>query len=1013
MENELSSYKTFVELRQTAMTDSKRFNVYDFSQNVGIECALWPNLYPTLDFCETSLSGANNRASTKIAFMTKVFSQISDYGTNFELLQFHYDLWIFKTISGAITTARKKYCSPARALDAKTFSADYWKWHNYCLIDAVRQFGPPTLFLTISPSEWSFPLPPWLKTLQQLTGLGETELSAYETLHFVNVLEQLVRGYMCGSNDSRWKSHLFAHCRKTGENNVLNYFYRFEFQKRGTVHMHILVWLKRLQQTRVEHVRADIPWGDLDSAYVVYNLQKSDKGSLPINETDTEVQTENGVSILKIRHPAEAFAHNIRGYISTILPALQCRMDVQFSDGHGMLLKYVSSYVTKAHDAYNSGALYTVHTTPYQAAFRYLKEMAPLEPEMWLSLSSKKIAWTPHRLKRFYVPLPEFASTNKILQAYWSRTESLDRLSLLEWLREVDTLKTQPVLYKKGKTLVGARQTSVFRDKYFFQDMLLHMPHRSTNDFDIPGVEKIPQVIRYFVCALHHRRSVWMNEQNIRSLFDLEGHKSWYVANILAHIESLKDLYTLYQKRVISFGELITPSVSDHVLDPKQQLVVSLVKRMLNKRKNHYESIACALDRFDSDDENEEDDEDLLPGTDCLPDEIHVHNECDELLDWRKFLLVVGRAGTGKSFTLIKVIDACISMTGNVFVATPTGFLATQFKDQFPDDIDTDTIHAAFHYPVSQQDRPSYNWNLSNYDLIVIDELSMVPVKIFEHVLATVSELPIRPIVLLAGDDCQLQPIEKVDGKIQTTKTAMRSDQLRSITTKVILTEQHRNDDDEYGKFLTHIRSWRPSQHLLDQIQKDRILFYEEPTDEDILQALINHPNSTVITVSHKAANRINKVVLHSILDKSSFLGYVECDCALGKIPLYKGMRVIITQNRNKQLSVVNGRVAHVVQMEGNTVFLNLGNNNVVQVYPVSFPDENGSLKTVLPFMPAYALTIPKAQGQTLNECIVWLDGVMVAPGGAYVALSRCRKLVNIRFMTCILSSQVTPVSLV
>ena len=179
-------------------------------------------------------------------------------------------------------------------------------------------------------------------------------------------------------------------------------------------------------------------------------------------------------------------------------------------------------------------------------------------------------------------------------------------------------------------------------------------------------------------------------------------------------------------------------------------------------------------------------------------------------------MLVVCRAGTGKTFTLIKVIDACISMTGNVFVATPTGFLATQFKDQFPHDIDTDTIHTAFHYPVSQQDRPSYNRNLSNYDLIIIDELSMVPVKIFEHILATVSELPIHPIVLLAGDDCQLQPIEKVDGKIQTTKTAMRSDQLRTITTKVILTEQHRNDDDEYGKFLVHIRSWRPSQHLLD-----------------------------------------------------------------------------------------------------------------------------------------------------------------------------------------------------
>ena len=178
-----------------------------------------------------------------------------------------------------------------------------------------------------------------------------------------------------------------------------------------------------------------------------------------------------------------------------------------------------------------------------------------------------------------------------------------------------------------------------------------------------------------------------------------------------------------------------------------------------------------------------------------------------------------------------------------------------------------------------------------------------------------------------------------------------------AITNKVILTEQHRNDDDEYSKFLTHIRSWRPSQHLLDQIQKDRILFNHEPTDNDILHALTNHPNSTVITVLHNAANHINRVVLNSILDRSLFLVDVTCDSALSTIPIYKGMRVMITQNPNKQLLVINGWVAHVLQMEGKTVFLKLANNNVVQVYPVSFPNEDGSLKTVLPFMPAYALT--------------------------------------------------------
>ena len=132
--------------------------------------------------------------------------------------------------------------------------------------------------------------------------------------------------------------------------------------------------------------------------------------------------------------------------------------------------------------------------------------------------------------------------------------------------------------------------------------MLLHMPHRSIDDFDIPGFEQIPQVIRYFICALHHHSSVWTKESNIRQVFELEGHKSWYIANILVHIQSLKDLHKLYQKRVISFRELTLHSISDHLLDAKQKLVVSLVKKMLNKRKHHYESINCALDGFESDD---------------------------------------------------------------------------------------------------------------------------------------------------------------------------------------------------------------------------------------------------------------------------------------------------------------------------------------------------------------------------------------------------------------------------
>lgn len=90
----------------------------------------------------------------------------------------------------------------------------------------------------------------------------------------------------------------------------------------------------------------------------------------------------------------------------------------------------------------------------------------------------------------------------------------------------------------------------------------------------------------------------------------------------------------------------------------------------------------------------------LLATTDNLIVEDPHHDECDELLEWCKFLIVVAGAGTGKSFTLVKLIDACLSMTGNAFVATPMGYLATRFKGQFRDHINADSIHVALHYPV-------------------------------------------------------------------------------------------------------------------------------------------------------------------------------------------------------------------------------------------------------------------------------------------------------------------------
>ena len=69
----------------------------------------------------------------------KVLSTVVDYSLDFDLLQFNYDRWLFKTVTGAINSSRASGCSPNCGLQHKSFSATLWQWQHLLLVDAGRQ----------------------------------------------------------------------------------------------------------------------------------------------------------------------------------------------------------------------------------------------------------------------------------------------------------------------------------------------------------------------------------------------------------------------------------------------------------------------------------------------------------------------------------------------------------------------------------------------------------------------------------------------------------------------------------------------------------------------------------------------------------------------------------------------------------------------------------------------------------------------------------------------------------
>ena len=92
----------------------------------------------------------------------------------------------------------------------------------------------------------------------------------------------------------------------------------------------------------------------------MYDLQKSRTSSLPLRQGPNRVLTENNQTYLAFHHSRSDKGCNLHAFVPAVTGSLQCSMDVQSSDGKAMLLKYVTSYVAKCHDAVKTQQLYSI-----------------------------------------------------------------------------------------------------------------------------------------------------------------------------------------------------------------------------------------------------------------------------------------------------------------------------------------------------------------------------------------------------------------------------------------------------------------------------------------------------------------------------------------------------------------------------------------------------------------------------------------------------------------------------
>ena len=374
-------------------------------------------------------------------------------------------------------------------------------------------------------------------------------------------------------------------------------------------------------------------------------------------------------------------------------------------------------------------------------------------------------------------------------------------------------------------------------------------------------------------------------------------------------------------------------------------------------------------------------------------------------------LFVTGKAGTGKS-TLLRALRDMV--TDEMVIVAPTGLAAVNVGGQ--------TIHSFFGLPprlIRPDDiKRSRNGRvMRRLKLLVIDEVSMVRSDIMwaiDRSLRLNRGRPNEPFgglrLLLFGDLHQLPPVvrdtevavhlhEEFGGPFFFTVPSLREG---CGTSLLELGHVFRQEDESLIAVLNKIRDGEASEEDL-ELLNERV----HP-----VRTLSEGDPFVILTPTNAAAARINMAFLDALPTRSiDYEAGVSGEFNASAAPtdqiltLKPGAKVILLRN-DPDGRWVNGTIGRVSRLETDRVWVEI-NGRDYEIEQTSWESRRyafdqaqekivetvaGTFKQY-PLRLAWALTIHKSQGLTLDNVYIDLGRGTFAHGQAYVALSRCRSL--------------------
>ncbi|QDB79592.1 AAA family ATPase [Georgenia wutianyii] len=385
-----------------------------------------------------------------------------------------------------------------------------------------------------------------------------------------------------------------------------------------------------------------------------------------------------------------------------------------------------------------------------------------------------------------------------------------------------------------------------------------------------------------------------------------------------------------------------------------------------------------------------------------------------QILEGGGNLFLTGKAGTGKSTLIRHYLERT---KRRVVVAAPTGIAALNVEGY--------TIHRLFSFQTttslddvrSGTYRPGrFATTLRQLDTLIIDEASMVRADIFDMVVTALERFGPQPgeryggvQLVLVGDLFQLPPVvttgeEEYFSTRYETPYFFSADQFEraDFPTVALTTVFRQRGDQRLTALLNAVREGvlieESRRELNSRTNPDFV-----PGDDEFWLTLA--PTNRVVDARNRRhLERLPGDVIEHRATERGDLGLFDPPVErMLQIKVGAQIMMVTNDGAGRWVNGTLGRIAGIENGEqGLQVAVEFRDGSAAMVGPYTWEAtrpvvEAGGLRhevvgsyTQLPFKLAWAITIHKSQGQTLDRLVVDLSGGAFDYGQVYVALSRC-----------------------